>query len=679
MDFQRMLNYMELPEKPPIHYVKMIKCVRDVAEYLREVQDMGCGISVFNLEIPKDSSIDAIIEKFRTSKVIRRTATPVTRFSKEDPDFKSLCSIEHIGEKNCHFGIYHCGGDEHDKYRLLVCSYDITSSMNFNNRITRQLERSFRKAQSEQQLLKTECLKVPVEHLMKTTEYRQAIFRGYLNRRIIAAIIFKELGIAFGAEDVVDELLTKKKLVSVRVSDVIENYETVCLRQKDMYAQFYCHCYKTSELQNGAPWFRYPHKGYYSFYQSRLNIADLKDMMAKKQNGGPSANGGGETHLNVFVPDGAPLGIPRNFVPTSESINTNIVRDIDKRVHWNSEMSIMMFADPKLFMPSENSFKELEEAYNLGIRRFHLWKTLAMFVSPPDQNNLSLRVQVKFSTQKQLKVSYKMFREINHMYISIVNYWDICPIKNLAWSISSLPRFSVLYGEQSVNLMEATMEISHLRTIIQAFDMFEQLMAPQIEESESLQEQYPFAVFSGPITPRIPVKRPPVPLEARSDVSDIELNGQFLTESDIPLDEMKRDRPAKSVNYNVVRTDVTSADERLGDPDMIGSSSVSDMDTMPRAKLSYREIASNESERYKEYIEQLMGVGQEQNWKRMPGAKDTAPSESTGEKRRRRRKKVTEPGVGTSENLEVSNFYRSGPPGRDYILTSEDDSILHKN
>lgn len=685
MDFCKMLDYKEIPGSPPVHYIKTIKYVRDVGLFLSEVYDMGCGISVFHVEIPDGETIETIIEKFQNSEKIRNIATPVTRFPKSHPEFKSIRSIEHLGEKNCYMGFFHCGAGEVDKYRFLVCSYDMQSSLLFHRRITKQIEKTFEKVKTQKDFMKTESYKVPAPALTEGSQYMQSIYRGYLNRRVVAARVFDILGILYDKEEYKDEHFQGKITNAVQAHEVLENYDIVFLRKKESYAQFFNRCIKTQDLYNGAPWFLAPHRGYYSFYQSGTNTNDFKEMLVKKE---PQYTENGTPPLNVFVPEGAPLGIPRGFVDSSESLNIQQEKQIINKIIWNSDMSIMMYADPKLFHSLEQSFKDLEVTYNLGIRRYHLWKTLAMYVSPPDPNVIKLRIMVKFSTKATIRVLHLNYREVDHMYHTILNYIHVVTekeskeiftfpdrldkSKNIKWNISMLPKMSELYKNQSDDLMETFMDVEMLHRLIHAFDVIEIAMQQKLETS---------GIYMELEHPELrPNARDHYAESSSSDFSDFEISA-VIHDSDAPSDETSRDRPAKSINYNRAHIP-SSGDEKLGDPDMEGSSSaVSDIDST-RVRNQYRMAKKiDEKSKYRQYMQKIIGndftrsVSQETETETEFSQAEHGKinrkvngDESAAAKRRRRKK--------TSRDINIDlngvNHY-----GNEFALTSEDDTISH--
>ncbi len=53
MDFHHMLNYREVEDQKPVHYVKTIRTVREIALFLADTSDMGFGIAVFDVKMPE--------------------------------------------------------------------------------------------------------------------------------------------------------------------------------------------------------------------------------------------------------------------------------------------------------------------------------------------------------------------------------------------------------------------------------------------------------------------------------------------------------------------------------------------------------------------------------------------------------------------------------------------------
>lgn len=682
-----MLNFQEIPDSVPVHCVKTMKYVRDVGLFLTEITDMGCGISVFHFEVPDGESIENLIVKFQSSEKIRHIATPISHFSKNHPDAKTLRSIEHLGERNCYMGFFHCGADEVDKYRFVVCSYDMQSSLAFHRRIIKQIEKTFANVSTEKDFAKAESYRVPAANLMEGSQYLQSIYRGYLNRRVIAASVFQILGISFDKEEYRDEQFGGKITDAVRTHDVLENYEIVCLVKKDSYAQFYNRCMRTQDLYNGAPWFLAPHRGYYSFYQSGTNTVDFKEMIKAKK----AVSGERETpNLNVFVPDAAPLGIPRGFVNTSESVNLTIQKQISTKIMWTSDMNIMMYADPKLFQPLDKSFNELEEMYNLSVRRFHLWKTLVMYVSPPPPGTLNLRVMVKFSTQSTLRIPFLHYREILHMYNNILNYTQFVTEKEasmifkfpdrkdktkvIPWDISQIPKLSELYKHQSDDLMETSMNVDLLHILIHAFDAIEIIMEKKLEHTGVFQSSQPSDMLNAMLEhkPEGMNTKKNNSKDMNLEFSDFEITGS-ATESDAPIDELSRDGPAKSIKYNINANIPSSSDERLGDSDMGGSSAVSDIESSRvfGQNRSYREIPADS--KYKKYMRAMVGDDLKKPTQTTEDATDIS-DENNLAKRRRRRKKIRE----VYTKPDVANYYTNNSR-HEISLTSEDDTIFHKN
>lgn len=651
MDFERLLNYQDIEDGLPLHFVKVIKRVRDVASYLYDVPDMGMGVTGFEFSLPEGKSVHDLIEKFKSSREIRLAATPVARLSDDDKlrhPSAARRSVEHLGEHNSYFGLYHCGRYEKDLYLLLVASYDCYSSARFRNRIIAQVQSTFEHVNDQNTFRKIENYRVRNSDIMETEEYLQAVYKANVNRRAIAARVFNELGIPFVEE--IERFESGKHagqdIVTVPRHTAKFDCPTVFLQRHGEYARLFYHAYSHSDFHAGAPWFLAPHRGFYSFVQPALQSKEFKDYFA---------NGKAPSELNMYLPHGFPTSNPRTYVETNEPVNSSLQQQVEQKVLWVSEMNIMMHANPQLFQNVDDvSCPELIRTYNLHTTQLTLWRTLVMYVSPPDPEMLDIRVSVKFATRELVRLGFETYREINHMWATLLAYEtdfaDAAPpivfsertsARKQTWSKRMLPRLSDLYALQSEDLSYTDFSVETLHCLIQAYDQAEAYICSKtgmVETRARAQDAEPLQRALNAML-----------------VSDFSDSDPAVLANALPQDETDRDGPARSINYAAH----PARKEILGEPSLSTTSGISDSDV---------------SERFHHFQEtrKRAVISKAKPAQRPPhssGRSDEA-SDSSGRRRRKHKRNLV------NAQQAAAQFYSHGIEYASF--TSEDETILHK-
>lgn len=646
-----MLNFQDIEDSLPLHFVKVVKRVRDVAMFVADVPDMGMGVTGFEFAIPEGRTVDELVDTFKTSREIRRIATPVARFTEEDSlryPQTARRSVEHLGEHNSYFGLYHCGRYERDLYLLLVSSYDVQSATKFRDRIAKQVRSTFEHVNDEKTFKKIERYRVRNSDIMETEEYLQAIYRGNVNRRAIAAKVFSELGIPYTEEMERFGQSGGQDVITIPRHSAKFDFSTVFLQRHGDYARLFYHAYSHADFHAGAPWFLAPHRGFYSFVQPPVQSEEFQNFFHSTQSNGD---------FNVYRPSGFPTGNPRKFVDTNDPVDTELQNQVERKVLWISDMNIMMHANPQLFQSvDDHSCPELIQTYNLQATQLTLWRTLAMYVSPPDPESLDIRVSVKFATSAYVRLGFETYREINHMWTTMIAYEtdfaaDAPSIifskrtttEKQKWSRSMLPCMADLYARQSDDLLTTDFSVEMLHCLIQAFDQADAYIHAKtgVVETISRQEE------SHPLQNAIHAM-------FISDFSDAD-PGAAPT-NDLPLDETDRDRPARAVNYSahpLHRDD-------LGEPPVSTTSGASDSDA---------------GERFRQYQESRSRTVAAQNKKTGKESRSSSRGDGRESSSDRRRRKQTR-ALATARSPPAA-FY---PHGTDYnSFTSEDDTIRHKS
>lgn len=660
-----MPNYREFPEEPPIHFIKTIKYVKDVALFLADVGDMGMGISIFDVKVaPED--MEKKIETFRTSKKIREISIPASRFlsTVEEP----RRNIDHLADNNCYMGFFHCGAEDDDIFRFIVASYDIDSAERFQRRIISRVTQTFKDVHSQQDYIKAERFVVPCEKLLESKEYLQALYRSNLHRRSIAAKVFDVLEIPYNGEVDADTLDPKRTIKAIPLHDVVSSYDLVFLERKDKYSRLFRHAYRTIDLYNGAPWFLPPHRGFYSFYRSSSTseYASMQRATSGKNSSDPE--------LNVFVPDGAPTGTPRGFVSTSEPVDLKTENRISQKVIWASDMNIMMFGNPNLFHRVEESFTAIEEIYNLKNYRYHLFKTMALYVVPPPSDLLTLRVLVKFATRPKILINHMHYREILEMWHTILTFINIIdpsdpqsrivfpsrkePTAKILWKRKMLPMLSDLFRGMMEDLMNTEMEVELLHMMIHVSDAMSPILNSKVTASKDI---VPIPLISSKATKDCGYGNILISDFSESDVDSIPYD------AGPPKDEDGRPIARLNGGRHYEHDIPSSSDDRLGVTDVDASSAASDSDVGQRFQnmKAYRDSVQ------KTITTPQSAVNMSKSRFDSETSDASSQAESAAAKKRRRRKKIAD-----TVNDRYAHESDSKDPYSTY--TSGDDTIVHK-
>lgn len=397
--FEPMLDYVQ---NPVVHkgFVKDIANLADGYQYMSNIEDLGAGILVIDFKIPSDYRPDDIRKAFESSEELKRASTPAKRLGYNVP------SIRHLGGDGCYFTVVQARPQLEDLYRLLVFSYDEASSTYFHQRICQRIDASIQKMrimESDEQ--RARFLRSPIasKQIPQMDGYKWAMWYGAINRRVVAYTVLKELGITVPSETM---KIKKGLVVEVVSTDVVtRDYPVVFVDDNPEmpHCVLYSHAYALRDLVYGAPWNMGESIGFRCYQKSEKT---------------------------VFKPDfhirGAPLGLP--YAPpepldTSRPAYPKTI-EVRKTVVWNTNVDVMLVADPRGRQDVIAASEALTDQYNLAGFWPVTWRTLAIYLAAPEIQNIPLNYLAHYTLADAVTVHYERFAEIVELWTSIRKHYD---------------------------------------------------------------------------------------------------------------------------------------------------------------------------------------------------------------------------------------------------------------
>jgi hypothetical protein len=405
--FQRLLDYEEGDRHHPRRgFVKSIGNLADAYEFLCNVADLGAGVMVVDFNLPKELSIAHFREVFRESAILRRLSTPAKNLG------YNVESIQHLGGDGCYFGVLQCTVDLAEQFRLIICSHDVKSANNFHSVICKIVDKQIEKCPPGDIRELANIMHTPVvirDIIQKLPAHRSAMNDSNMNRRIIAATIFKELGIPIQTETVrISEASTASAISMDRVT---HDFKCVFLAEEIEEGKrvgiLYSHAFRVDDLICGAPWCINISAGFRT-YEKNIEL----------------------TRPDNFSLRGAPMGAPFIALQEQDQLSHapnirdyNQLEEIRKKVLWNTDLDVLLTADHRLRQEYNTAIHATETVYHLRDNRVKTWKTVAMYMAAPDIQKIPLDRLLNFSTGPAVTVHYENFMEIMDMWVSIRKYY----------------------------------------------------------------------------------------------------------------------------------------------------------------------------------------------------------------------------------------------------------------
>ncbi len=400
----RMLDYREEGEHVR-GFSKFIMTLRDLTEYVVPIHDFGRAVTTFAFTMPLNMTRDELAAKFdefvRTSPVFQR----IHRTDMADAEFQ-VQSLIHLAEDG-YVGIYEGSGEKHSQYMLVVQSYDTYAAEDFKTSIWRRVKSQINDGNpSHAERAHRLGGRIPARKVIneldrrgRPTKYHEAIRRGSVNRRHIAAAFFAAIGMRVTTErckaneydDVVPALVP---------GGITGEYPCTFLRPEgNTFMRVFNWAYTINDVLNGAPWHMRLHEGFRTYYGVEDVLEDIRSR-----------------HIS-----GAPMGSAHSPRP-SYDLTREDTDHICKIVRWRAELNPMLVADPRLRLNTASEITRVEDTYRLKLLRVVVWKTIRVALSSPDPMELTLKDHVIFGETDDIRVTFASYLDLLEMWTTLTAF-----------------------------------------------------------------------------------------------------------------------------------------------------------------------------------------------------------------------------------------------------------------
>lgn len=530
--FQRLLDYEESDKHYPRRgFTKSIGNLADTFEFLCNVEDLGAGVMIVDFNLPKESNVAHLREVFHQSALLRRLSTPAKNLG------YNVESIQHLGGNGCYFGILHCTVDLVEQFRLIIYSYDAKSANNFHNVICKIVDKQIAKCPPDDIRELANIMQTPVlmrDIIDTLPAHKKAMNDSNMNRRIIAATIFKELGIPIQTEMIrISDTITAPAISMDRVT---HDYKCVFLTEEiedgKRVGFLYSHAYRMDDFINGAPWCISISAGFRA-YEKNIEL----------------------TRPDNFSLRGAPMGAP--FYPPQEQIHLsrssnihgyNQLEEIRKKVLWNTDLDVLLVADHRLRQEYNAANHAVETIYHLRDNRVKTWRTIVMYISAPDIQKIPLHCLLNYSTNLAVTVHYENFMELMDMWVSVRKYYDHIQMED---SAIDLPELAAVFRMQTKGGKYVSIDKAVLGKLLKLhesmlLELRQKLPSPTPVAYTPPQNSHTKVKANGMVSYNGIPKRPPT--QAKSAPRRSSMQDHIPTDVAPPLDD--RPTPAPSSYYN---------------------------------------------------------------------------------------------------------------------------------
>lgn len=400
----RMLDYREESSGYVRGFTKFIMTVGDLGMYVVPIHDFGRAVTTFAFNMPPGMTRDGLAEKFdefvRTSPVFQR----INRDDMAAAEFQ-VQSLVRLGEDG-YVGVYEGSGEKHGQHMLVVQSYDEYAAMRFkmdlNRRVRKQIdggnpstaERAARlsgKAPARKVILNE-----PARH---PNWYKEAVRRGNINRRYIAAAFFAAIGLRVTTERCKANDLDD--LVSVLVPGGItgEYPCTFLTPEGSNFMRVFNWAYTIHDVLKGAPWHMRLHEGLRTYYGVEDVIEDIRSR-----------------HIS-----GAPMG-SAHASRASFDFATEDADRVGKIVRWRAPLNPMLVADPRLRFHTPAEVARVEDAFKLKLLRVVVWQAIRVALASPDPMELTLKEHVIFGETDTIRVTFPSYLDLLEMWTTLTAF-----------------------------------------------------------------------------------------------------------------------------------------------------------------------------------------------------------------------------------------------------------------
>lgn len=384
------LDYREIPE--PRGFTRAVHRVRDVTQYVIPVSDMGRGVLIAPFKLPAGTTDQELNKKFfamvKGHSSFQRLPEPVHAANEID-------SITHLAPHG-QVGIYKYGGSSEDLYIVCIQSHDVVSSHGFRMNIYEMVKEYVKDADDDVERGILLNKRPKPKYTIDSDHYRHAIDRGKANRLYLLNEVFVALGVTSD---------TKKMAIGnatfvVSANPKIKEFPCVFLEREHKTMRIYNWAYSIQSVLEGAPWFMLPHEGLYSFFA----LPDVMEMVA----------GGNVTSASMGLPvSGAHIRVND---PAPQAVNALV----SSLVTWQSSVSVLFQADPRLYVPPEEAFKEFKAVHDLLLMQVCRWRTIAVALHAPDPDDMELEELAMHSTTESTRIIYTKYPDLASRWTSLM-------------------------------------------------------------------------------------------------------------------------------------------------------------------------------------------------------------------------------------------------------------------
>lgn len=461
---------------PSTGYVKAIRTMGDVFDYLSNVRDMGAGMLVVDINLPEKYTREYISNVFRENKHYRRMSARAGELG------HGIDSMTHLGGDGCYFAMLHGGGDLEDKYKLVVLSYDEQSSERFRDVINLAVNTRIAERRDGSWVnLNVDLRKIIYDKRHKV--YENAIQRGVDNRRILCASILRGLNIDVPVDKVrLDNGSSEPAVITQYLSG--RDYPCTFLEEGTeedgvtKVVRLYSRAFSSLDLLLGAPWCLGYALGFHCY--ERTNKVTLED---------------------VSMPLGMPMG---SFPPMGEIVPHDRIRDsmrshitqdltenIQSKITWSTNLDVMMVATPGSEAEIVRSVNDLEDSYGIRTVRCKVWRTIAMCMSCPTIYNIPLDVLLKYTIGPSVTIHYERFIEITTMWTAIRDHYET---RRKIPTIEELPPMSKFFADHGGHTQDGkyvSVAKIHLDKLLTQFKMIQSVAPPPPSSQPQLRSPPP--------------------------------------------------------------------------------------------------------------------------------------------------------------------------------------------